>query len=179
MSLYNEKIVKIAFIGYGYFARVRIKTLQNNHYCKIVGFYDPFFNGTTNIKKFNDIETLLNDSDAVFISAPNKYAAELTANCLSRGKHVFCEKPAAINYNELTKVEPFINSNVILAYGFNHRVHPSIKKIKETLTSGILGKILWARGRYGKEIEKDIYKESWRCSKSLSGGELLLIKEFI
>ena len=58
-------------------------------------------------------------------------------------------------------------------YGFNHRHHESIKKMKSIVDSGELGKILWMRGRYGKEVEESFFK-TWRANQKLAGGGILL-----
>ena len=46
-------------------------------------------------------------------------------------------------------------------YGFNHRHHDSIKN-EAIVDGGKLGKILWMRGRYGKEVDED-YFTGWRA----------------
>ena len=58
-------------------------------------------------------------------------------------------------------------------YGFNHRHHDSIKKMKQIVDSGELGKILWMRGRYGKEVDDDYFK-GWRADPKLAGGGIML-----
>jgi Predicted dehydrogenases and related proteins len=58
-------------------------------------------------------------------------------------------------------------------YGFNHRHHESIKKIKSMIDSGASGKILWMRGRYGKSVDETFY-QNWRSKRALAGGGILL-----
>ena len=58
-------------------------------------------------------------------------------------------------------------------YGFNHRHHESIFKMKEVIDSSKYGKVLWMRGRYGKSVNESFFKD-WRSDKKLSGGGILL-----
>ena len=58
-------------------------------------------------------------------------------------------------------------------YGFNHRHHDSIKTIKKIVDKKKFGRILWMRGRYGKSVENDFYK-NWRSKKKYSGGGILI-----
>jgi predicted dehydrogenase len=58
-------------------------------------------------------------------------------------------------------------------YGFNHRHHDSIIRMKEIVNEGQYGKILWMRGRYGKSVTSDYFND-WRANKSLSGGGILI-----
>ena len=58
-------------------------------------------------------------------------------------------------------------------YGFNHRHHGSIRKMKTLVDEGEYGKILWTRGRYGKNVDASFYDE-WRASKDQAGGGIML-----
>lgn len=58
-------------------------------------------------------------------------------------------------------------------YGFNHRHLDSIKKMKQVVDGGELGKILWMRGRYGKEVDED-YFTGWRADPKLAGEGIML-----
>jgi predicted dehydrogenase len=99
---------------------------------------------------------------------------KLTIESLKKEKHVFCEKPPGLNAKDI--------ENVIIAekkykktlmYGFNHRHHDSIQKIKQIVDEKEFGRILWMRGRYGKSVETDFYK-NWRSKKEYSGGGILI-----
>jgi len=64
------------------------------------------------------------------------------------------------------------NKNILM-YGFNHREHESIKKIKEITVKNKYGRLLWMRGRYGKSVDAQFYKD-WRSKKEFAGGGILL-----
>jgi predicted dehydrogenase len=94
---------------------------------------------------------------------------------LEKGKHVFCEKPPALNYDELLQVKDTFSkvSNQVLIYGFNHRQYDSIQTMKSIIDDPETGNILWMRGRYGKAIG-DPNTQGWRSDPSKSGGGILL-----
>ena len=58
-------------------------------------------------------------------------------------------------------------------YGFNHRHHDSVKRAKELIDSGVYGRLLWMRGRYGKSVDESFY-ENWRAKRELAGGGILI-----
>jgi 1,5-anhydro-D-fructose reductase (1,5-anhydro-D-mannitol-forming) len=72
---------------------------------------------------------------------------------------------------EIIKVEG--NSRKKLMYGFNHRHHDSIIRMKEIIDRNEFGRVLWMRGRYGKSVTNDYFNE-WRAKKELAGGGILL-----
>jgi len=114
------------------------------------------------------------DVEAVFICTPNYLNKPLTIQGLQSGKHVFCEKPPAFNAAEVEEIRATESaSGLKLMYGFNHRHHESIKKMKSLIDSGASGKILWMRGRYGKSVDETFY-QNWRSDRALAGGGILI-----
>lgn len=167
-------MIKVGYIGFGRFAQHRHSILLGISDLNFVGYFDPNRSlvekyGLTN---FESADLLLDELDAVIISVPPFFAADLCKKALSKGVHVFCEKPPATKLSDLEGLDSYPD-NLVLAYGFNHRLHDSIMTIKEMVDSNEMGKILWMRGRYGKEVD-DTYKDNWRCDKKLNGGGILI-----
>ncbi len=73
----------------------------------------------------------------VFISTRHGDHARLTLKALSRGQHVFVEKPLALNEEELSSIEsilaenPDLKGRLLLMTGFNRRFAPLVLKMKE------------------------------------------------
>jgi 1,5-anhydro-D-fructose reductase (1,5-anhydro-D-mannitol-forming) len=166
-------MIKVAFIGFGKFAQVRLKYIKEQKSVKVVGAFDPYQVEFHGLKSFANVEQLLAECDAVFISVPPSLAPHYTEQALAKNKHVFCEKPAAINVNALKNIPLVKSVGTVLAYGFNHRQHESVREIRKIIQSGELGSILWMRGRYGKEVD-ETYQENWRCDAKLNGGGILI-----
>ena len=166
--------IKVGFIGFGHFGQRRAGILATFDDVELVGFFDPVAAqlDSPSLVSFGSVELLFRSVDAVIISVPPKFAADYCRKALEQGVHVFCEKPPATSTAELGQVMSS-DSNCVLAYGFNHRLHESIIEIRRIVEGGSLGNILWMRGRYGKETDDD-YLSSWRCNKSLNGGGILI-----
>ncbi len=72
--------------------------------------------------------------DAVAICTRHGTHAELTAQALQAGKHVFCEKPLALSIEELEQVLGAAErSGRVLAVGFNRRFAPFVAALKAFL----------------------------------------------
>jgi len=115
------------------------------------------------------------DIDAVFVCTPNVLIPVLCIQALNAGKHVFSEKPPGFHAGQVEEVIASERAAHVckLMYGFNHRHHESIRRMKQILTAGELGRILWMRGRYGKEVDQSFF-DGWRARPELAGAGILL-----
>lgn len=162
----------IGIVGYGKMGQIRAQTIEEQGK-KVLGVYEPL-GPIGKHARFTTPEDLISVSDIVFVCTPNKYNRPLVIKCLEQNKHVFCEKPPAFTAEEVISIrEVEKRSTAVLMYGFNHRHHESIKKIKELVDTQQFGKILWMRGRYGKTVDKD-FLTTWRADKQQAGGGILL-----
>lgn len=71
------------------------------------------------------------DLDVVIITTRHNLHASMVVEALSKDKHVFVEKPLALNLEELSSIEEaYKNSKGSLMIGFNRRFSPHIEKMK-------------------------------------------------
>ncbi len=171
-------MIKVGIIGFGKMGCVRYESINRNGHGCVVAIADPRESpGMPGIRHYASADDLITDPEveAVFICTPNYLNAPLTVRALQAGKHVFCEKPPAFKAKEVEEVIAVEQSarKKKLMYGFNHRHHDSIRKAKELVDSGVCGRILWMRGRYGKSVDESFYND-WRAKKKLAGGGILM-----
>ena len=159
--------------------RIRFETIEDSSRASVVAVAEPNDDRqkTEGVRSYDDASGLLEDPDvdAVFICTPNCLNKQLTIDALKAGKHVFCEKPPAFSAAEVREIIATEGScsGLKLMYGLNHRHHDSIKKAKELIESGLYGKILWMRGRYGKSVDPGFY-DDWRSNRELAGGGIMM-----
>lgn len=114
------------------------------------------------------------DVDIVIVATINSLLAEVSAAALEAGKHVLVEKPAARNVAEIDEVIAAQKRSGRLARaGFNHRYHPALLKATQLQTEGMLGEMMFVRGRYGHGGRLG-YEREWRADPRLSGGGELI-----
>lgn len=101
--------------------------------------------GTTLAKKFGvaqsttDNNLILKDSevDLVMVTTRHNAHARMVIDALKAGKHVFVEKPLALNQEELDAVvEAYVESGKTVSVGFNRRFAPLAIQMKKALGSG-------------------------------------------
>ncbi|MGB6269774.1 MAG: bi-domain-containing oxidoreductase [Olleya sp.] len=99
-------------------------------------------NGTALAQKHNiaqsttDYNIVLQDEDVnlVMITTRHNLHADMVIKALEKNKHVFVEKPLALNTKELKNIEEAYNqSKGTLMIGFNRRFSPHIQKIKSII----------------------------------------------
>ena len=166
---------QVGIIGFGKMGQIRLEVIKKLDIFEVVSIYDPY--STKKNRLFvNSLDDLFDNKniEIIFVCTPNYLNKKLTIESLKKEKHVFCEKPPGLNAKDIENVIIAENKyKKTLMYGFNHRHHDSIQKIKQIVDKKEFGRILWMRGRYGKSVETDFYK-NWRSKKEYSGGGILI-----
>jgi predicted dehydrogenase len=110
------------------------------------------------------------DIDIIIVATTNDSLAEIALAAVQAGKHVLVEKPAARRAAEIDPViEAAHKASRLVRVGFNHRYHPALLKARELFESGVLGEMMFVRGRYGHGGRIG-YDKEWRANPGLSGG---------
>jgi len=112
--------------------------------------------------------------DIVIVSTTNDKLAEIATAAINAGKHVLVEKPAARNVRELDVVIAAARqTRVQVRVGFCLRYHPALRQARELFASGVLGEMMFVRGRYGHGGRLG-YEKEWRADPQRSGGGELI-----
>ncbi len=122
---------------------------------------------------YGSYEELLKDPevDAVYIPLPNHLHKEWTLKAAKAGKHVLCEKPAALNAEEARDmVEACSDAGVIFAEAFMYRYHPKHRRIREIVEGGEIGEVRAIHGCFTYNDIQD--KTNVRYQKDMGGGSL-------
>lgn len=106
--------------------------------------------------------------DAVYVSLPNALHEEWTIKAIEAGKHVICEKPAAISYAAAQRmVESARKKNVRLLDGLMFQYHPQHARVRSLIDSGVLGNPIKFDGCFAYAMPD---RASNAMSKELGGG---------
>ncbi|NJK83262.1 MAG: Gfo/Idh/MocA family oxidoreductase [Saprospiraceae bacterium] len=123
---------------------------------------------------FGTYEDLLHcpDLDAIYIATPHVFHYANTMMCLEAGFPVLCEKPFAMNYQQVQQmVNKASEKDVFLMEAMWTSCLPTLLKTKALIADGTLGELLSIRADFGfnapRKFDNRIY------NKALGGGALL------
>ncbi len=123
-----------------------------------------------------DVAALLKrpDIDAVSVIVPNKFHAPIALQALRAGKHVFCEKPPALNASEAAKMAAAAKqAKRTLLFNFNNRARPESFAMKEYIDQGVVGRINTCQAKWIRRAGIPGFG-GWFTTKALSGGGPLI-----
>ncbi len=122
-------------------------------------------------KVYTDYRQLLADPavDAVLIAAPTALHREIAVGAAAQGKHIFCEKPMAMNPEEcdamITAAEA---AGVVLQIGFMRRFDDSFQAAFERVQAGEIGDVVLVKScTHGPS-----YPRPWMFDLKQSNGPL-------
>jgi myo-inositol 2-dehydrogenase/D-chiro-inositol 1-dehydrogenase len=94
-------------------------------------------------RAFGDHRALLDDTtiEAVLVCSSTDTHARMIEEAAAAGKHVFCEKPLALDLASIDKaLEAVDKAGVKLQVGFNRRFNRNYRRVREIIASGQLGR---------------------------------------
>ena len=116
----------------------------------------------------------LNDLDAVSVITPNRTHRPLALQVLHAGRHVFCEKPPALNAAEVSQMkEAAESSGKTLMFNFNNRARPESYALRKYIEAGEVGQINSAQAKWIRRTGIPGFG-GWFTNKELSGGGPLI-----
>jgi predicted dehydrogenase/NADPH:quinone reductase-like Zn-dependent oxidoreductase len=123
-----------------------------------------------------DIASVLSDPhvDAVVIATRHDSHAEYTCQALQAGKHVYVEKPLALNHAEVDRISTTLSglsragSAPILMVGFNRRFAPHVQRMAELLQGENRPKSFVMTVNAG-----EVPADSWLHDPHVGGGRIV------
>ena len=143
--------MKVGIIGAGRIGQVHAETLAyrcpNATAAHIVDFFPEVAADVASkygIARHGQdyMEIIENDEiDAVWICSPSSMHKEQIVAAAQAGKHVFCEKPLAVEISEADEViEAVDKSGVKMMLAFQRRFDSNFKRAKQAILDGAVGK---------------------------------------
>lgn len=145
-------MITIGQIGAGMWGRNLLRNFAALPECRIKACCDKNAQVLANIKnQYNDkikvtsdFDDLLNDPeiDGIVIATLPQTHAEFSIKALNHGKHIFVEKPLALDIDDAKEMISVAEKNrCLLMIGHLLLYHPAVKKLRSYIDEGALGDI--------------------------------------
>ncbi len=112
------------------------------------------------------------DIDIIDIGVPTHLHHDIAVAAAKAGKHIFCEKPMALSYEQAKKMyEAAEESGIIHYLNHNYRRCPALQLAKKLIDDGKIGRIFHWRGAYLQSwIVDPNFPLTWHLQKETAGS---------
>lgn len=181
----SDKPLKILVVGCGSIGRRHIRLLKEMGVD--VGAYDVDKNTRNDVMKDLTMNVYQGDIaviaslgwDGAIIATPNHLHREPAEECLQAGLGVMIEKPMCHTAEEAGALELLhhVYTQQPLLIGYCLRFHPGLRRAKELIDSGTIGKVRHASIHFGSYLPDwrpgTDYRTNYAASRETGGGILM------
>lgn len=135
-------MLKTGVLGAGHLGKIHLKLLNQSKKYQLVGFYDANEENGKSVeaefgyKFFNSIDSLIEAVDMVDIVTPTLSHYECAIKAISKGKHIFIEKPITNTVEEAEHIRTLLASNNLRGQvGHVERFNPAYLAVKNEIKS--------------------------------------------
>ena len=182
----SEKRIGVALVGLGYYSRdLLAPALQLTKHCYLAGivtgspekipvWQEKYNIPDNNVYNYENFDQLANNDaiDVIYVVLPNSMHAEYTIRAAKAGKHVWCEKPMAMNVKECESMIKACKENKRqLTIGYRMQHEPNTQTVIEYARTKPYGQIreLSAEAGFRGGFPD---KSTWRTHKNMGGGAM-------
>lgn len=137
------------------------------------------------LRIFHDLESALDDRpDGVLVTNPISMHVETALQAAKRGIHLFVEKPLGHSMEGVDVLsDEARRRGLTTMVGYQLRFHPALQKVRELLSSGRIGRPLFADLHFGEWLPGmhpyEDYRESHAARADQGGGAILCLSHEI
>ncbi|MFD0835821.1 Gfo/Idh/MocA family oxidoreductase [Mariniflexile aquimaris] len=135
-------MLKAGVLGAGHLGKIHLRLLKQSEKYELVGFYDADEESGKKVeaefgyKFFNSIEALIDAVDMVDIVTPTLSHYECAKQAISKGKHIFIEKPITNTVEEAEHIRELLaEHNLRGQVGHVERFNPAFLAVKNEINS--------------------------------------------
>ena len=146
----QHQVVKVGLVGCGLIAQRFVPEASFVGGVQVVGAYDvetkvgeTFVSHHKLERCYSSFESLLADTDAVYIATPHLSHYELTKQALLAKKHVLCEIPLVLEENQARELYDIAEEQGVVLMEANKTAHcPAFNHLMVMIKSGVIGEVV-------------------------------------
>jgi len=133
-------MLKVGVLGAGHLGKIHLKLLDQSSKYDLIGFYDPDIANGQRVEKefdykyFEQLDNLIDSVDVVDIVTPTLSHYNCAIKAISKGKHIFIEKPITNTLEEAEHIRLLVSENNLRGQvGHVERFNPAFKAIRSEI----------------------------------------------
>ena len=135
-------MLKAGVLGAGHLGKIHLRLLKQSAKYELVGFYDADEHNAKKVeeefgyKYFNSIDDLIDAVDMVDIVTPTLSHYECAKKAISKGRHIFIEKPITNTVEEAEHIRTLLAENNLRGQvGHVERFNPAFTAVKDKIVN--------------------------------------------
>ncbi|MEM9985250.1 MAG: Gfo/Idh/MocA family oxidoreductase [Bacteroidota bacterium] len=177
----------VALVGLGYYStELLAPALQLTEHCYLAGIVTGSYRKIPmwqeryrvpdrNVYSYESFDEIANNDeiDVVYVVLPNSLHAEFSIRAALAGKHVWCEKPMALNVQQcLAMIQAAESSGVSLSIGYRMQHEPVTRMLMGLVLQPAYGEVRHIAAGAGYRGEFEGNPRHWRTKKRMGGGAM-------
>src|SRR5947199_8697925 len=171
--------LKVGIVGLGRWAKVLTRAARQSDALTIVAGYSrsedkrAAFQQEFGVPPTPDLATMLADPQiqGVILTVPNEQHLPLAREVAKARKHVYTEKPIASTLEDGLEIEALEKTyGVTVTVGHSARLMAGIRKIREAIDAGELGRVAFIEANFSNERALELTPKMWRWYKDRAPG---------
>ena len=166
-------MLNAAVVGLGWWGKIIVEAMAGSPKLRVVravGNVNPAaaeYARAHGLAYSTDYADALNDPNvhAVILCTPNLQHVDQVTRAAASGKHVFCEKPLALDKRGAEQAVAACNTaQVMLGIGHERRFEPPMMEMRRLANSGVLGTLLQVEANFSQDKFLGLPADNWRGS---------------
>jgi predicted dehydrogenase len=175
----GEGAVKVGIVGLGRWAKVLTRAIKPSGKIEIVSGFSrsqdkrESFAREMGVAAVTDLQAMLQDPEikGVILTVPNEQHLPVAREVAKAGKHVYTEKPIAATLEDGLAIEALEKIyGVTVTVGHSARLMAGIRKIREAIDAGELGRVGFMEANFSNERALELTPDTWRWYKARAPG---------
>ena len=164
-------MIRLGIIGLGWWGKQIVGCLADSPRFKVVAGCDIDHNTVAPFAAANGFDLVVDykdllkrsDVDAIAVVTPHLLHEEMAIASLAAGKHVFCEKPLALNTASAERIlEASAKAGGVLGIGHERRYEPAMEEMRRLFEAGSLGRLLHMDANVSHNNFRKMDPTNWR-----------------
>ena len=129
------------------------------------------FASDSGVKAFDNLESLIDSSDAIYIATPHLAHYPLIKQCVAARKHVLCETPMVLKKEQAEELFALAEENGVVLMEANKTAHcPAFNHLMVMIKSGMIGQVVDVEASLSKLWDDDLSLREFDASQA--GGSM-------